>query len=141
MTREFRQFARAVFVAVLAIVLGSVEISAQNPPTREQRERIDELLRDSYRPARSREQMLDCHYRALSRDLVLSREQERVWRAAIDEFRKQPDPRPRTKEFARRFAVRDSVALLVLTTGADSAQYRRNAQTEQRWFQDRNCNG
>jgi hypothetical protein len=134
-------FARALIVTAFSIAAASDEMSAQSTPTREQRERIDELLRDSYRPARSREQMLDCHYRALTRELELSDQQERVLRIAIDEFRKQPEPRPGSREFARRFAVRDSVALLVLTTSADSAQYRRNSATEERWFQARNCNG
>ncbi|MBX3134196.1 MAG: hypothetical protein KF689_12515 [Gemmatimonadaceae bacterium] len=104
-------------------------------------ERIDELMRGSYRPASSPEQMQDCHFRALTRGIELDADQEARIRAVIALFRRAPNPAAGSREWTLRFAERDSSALSVLTQRADSIRYRRNAQSERAWFSAGNCNG
>jgi hypothetical protein len=124
------------YVATYLFAAGT--ISAQSTTTEA---RIDELLRGSYQPASSPEQMLDCHYRALTRQLRLNASQEESVKAALRVFRRAPNPAPRDAVWQLRFAIRDSSVLAVLTRPADSVTYRKNAGSERAWFAAGNCNG
>jgi len=133
-----RRLGSRTLTFVASYLLAAGTISAQATTTEA---RIDELLRGSYQPASSPEQMLDCHYRALTLQLRLSASQEGAVRAALRDFRRAPSPAPRDAAWQLRFAVRDSSVLAVLTRPADSLTYRRNADSERAWFAAGNCNG
>lgn len=134
-----RRLSQCVITLVAAVALSSPSpSSAQGPPTEQ---RVDELLRGAYNPASSFEQLLDCHFRALTRGLELDSGQARKLREAIAQFRRRPAPPARSREWASRFALRDSSIAAVLRTRADSSRYAANAESEQRWFEAGNCNG
>lgn len=130
----------ACAVVALACLAPSFDapLRAQGAPSRE---RTDELVREGYRPAESRAQLLDCHFRALTRRIALDSAQTAEARHIIDVFRRLPSPRARSPEWTVRQAVRDSSLLSLLRQAADSSQYRRNVESERAWFQAGNCNG
>lgn len=121
-----------------AWALNGAVATAQGAPSEQ---RIDELLRGAYNPASSFEQLLDCHFRALTRGITLDRGQERSVREAIAYFRRRPAPAARSREWTPRLAVRDSSIAATLRSRADSATYARNVASEQSWFEAGNCNG
>jgi hypothetical protein len=129
-----------VCAAIVLVGLTGVPRTAE-AQARPSEQRIDELLRGAYNPASSFEQLLDCHYRALTQGVRLDSERERTVRQVIAHFRRRPGPPARAPEWKVRLAARDSAILSVLPSRADSAQYARNANAEQRWFEAGNCNG
>lgn len=104
---------------------------------------IEELLRDSYSPARDFAHLKECYREVLTRELPnLSESQYASFDTAISVFTDTlPSRAARRKEASKRKVVRDASILTVLTNRADSMQFKKNSATEQKWWFSGACNG
>lgn len=102
----------------------------------------DRYAERAYRPAASREQMLECQFSVLTRGLILDSAQTVAVRREVLVFRGPEGAPPRARNALDSMAVaRDDAILRVLRSGADSLRYRSNARSEQQWWRSGACNG
>lgn len=104
---------------------------------------IEELLRNSYTPARDFAHVKECYRELLTRELPnLSESQYASFDTAISVFADTlPSIAARRKEASKRKVVRDASILAVLTNRADSVQFKKNSATEEKWWFSGACNG
>ena len=129
MSRNFR----ALWLTIFFCVMPFSSILAQSK---------DSWPRGFKAPA-SRGQLAQCHYKALTRRLVVDSTQATVIRNAIEvSIDTTGGAKSRNRRvWDARVAVRDSVILGVLRSKADSARFVQNSRSEMDWFYSGACNG
>lgn len=137
---------KAPLAGLVAVCLVATSLSAPRmarAQTMGSNEKL-ELPPGTYIAPRDWAHLVECYERSLTIKLSLDPEQRAGLITAIKTY--HPDPKVEylkltVPQINKRLAVRDSSALALLRTAADSAQYKKNASRQRQWFAAGNCNG
>ncbi|MCU0616615.1 MAG: hypothetical protein MUD17_05920 [Gemmatimonadaceae bacterium] len=126
-------------VALLAACVGFPNSASAQP---DRREELEKIMERAYNAPDSEQQLRECKYTALSRNLRLDQRQATQIRDAIlIERPYEPRPRLNWEQARTMMRSRDSALLLAMRTARDSARMQRNIEGESQWWSSGACNG